>query len=174
MRLFFQVAPTSILREFARFVSSVLYSGRLLPAPGTIGSIEVALIWWWITTSSPSISAFLIAATLAVLSLLVGYAALLVHFSVGPGPKDDDWGDPGWVIIDEWVGMSISLLPIVSGDPVGAICAFALFRLFDIWKPWVISKVQDIPGAWGVLLDDILAGGCAALLCWLGAIVGML
>jgi len=44
------------------------------------------------------------------------------------------------------------------------VLAFVLFRIFDIWKPWVINKSQLLPSGWGVLVDDILAGIVAGAL----------
>ncbi|HEX4849940.1 MAG TPA: phosphatidylglycerophosphatase A, partial [Puia sp.] len=71
---------------------------------------------------------------------------------------DKVWGnDNPKVVIDELAGMSLSLLwlPIKPGYLLGA---FLLFRLFDIWKPLFIKKMERFPGGWGVMLDDLLAG----------------
>ena len=38
------------------------------------------------------------------------------------------------------------------------LCAFALFRLFDIWKPFPADRAESLPGAWGIMLDDLVAG----------------
>ena len=43
---------------------------------------------------------------------------------------------------------------------------FLLFRLFDIWKPGLVDAAQDLPGGWGVVMDDVLAGLLAALITW--------
>jgi phosphatidylglycerophosphatase A len=45
-----------------------------------------------------------------------------------------------------------------------AVLAFVLFRIFDVWKPWIIDKSQHLPSGWGVLTDDILAGIFAGIL----------
>ena len=52
--------------------------------------------------------------------------------------------------------------------PVAArlVTHFLLFRLFDIWKPGVVDAAQRLPGGWGVVMDDVLAGLLAALLAW--------
>ena len=69
--------------------------------------------------------------------------------------------DPGEVVIDELVGVWIALLPLGAGQwswP-GLVWAFALFRLFDIWKPWPVHASENwLPAGWGIMLDDILAG----------------
>ena len=69
--------------------------------------------------------------------------------------------DPGEVVIDELAGVWIALLPLGAGQwswP-GLVWAFALFRLFDIWKPWPVHASENwLPAGWGIMLDDILAG----------------
>ena len=65
--------------------------------------------------------------------------------------------DPHCVVIDEVVGMQIVLL---SATPTmaGLVAAFALFRIFDVWKPFPIDRLQSLPGGWGIVVDDMLAG----------------
>ena len=65
--------------------------------------------------------------------------------------------DPSEVVIDEAVGMGISLfmLPYSFGL---YLLAFVLFRIFDIFKPSFIYQIQELPGGWGIMLDDVLAG----------------
>jgi phosphatidylglycerophosphatase A len=69
------------------------------------------------------------------------------------------WGeDPSKVVIDEMVGVWIALLAAPQGNIGYAIVAFILFRLFDIFKPLGIRKMEDFKGGIGVMMDDILAG----------------
>jgi phosphatidylglycerophosphatase A len=49
------------------------------------------------------------------------------------------------------------------------VAAFALFRLFDIWKPWPIRALQKLPGGWGVVIDDLAAGLLSAVVLWAGS-----
>jgi phosphatidylglycerophosphatase A len=61
------------------------------------------------------------------------------------------------IVIDEIVGMSVALL----GLPLGAgtaIAGFALFRALDILKPWPVKAFERLPGGWGVMGDDLVAG----------------
>ena len=70
--------------------------------------------------------------------------------------------DPSFVVIDEVAGQWIALLP-AGLDPVLFVAGFLAFRLFDIWKPWPVSWAdRDVPGALGVMLDDLIAGAYAA------------
>ena len=71
--------------------------------------------------------------------------------------------DPGVIVIDEVAGMMVSvlLLPRTLGVLV---CAFLLFRLFDIWKPFPAREAQALRGGFGVVVDDLIAGVYALVL----------
>ena len=65
--------------------------------------------------------------------------------------------DPSEVVIDEAVGMGISLF-MLPHSLVLYLLAFFLFRFMDIFKPSFIYRIQNLPGGWGIMLDDVLAG----------------
>ena len=71
--------------------------------------------------------------------------------------------DPGVIVIDEVAGMMVSvlLLPRTLGV---LLCAFLLFRLFDIWKPFPAGEAQALRGGFGVMVDDLVAGVYALVL----------
>jgi phosphatidylglycerophosphatase A len=71
--------------------------------------------------------------------------------------------DPGVIVIDEVAGMMVAvlLLPRTLGV---LLCAFFLFRLFDIWKPFPADKAQSLRGGFGVMVDDLIAGVYALVL----------
>ena len=71
--------------------------------------------------------------------------------------------DDGRIVIDEAAGMGLALLAAPRTWPAAAI-AFALFRVFDIFKPPPLGRLQRVRGGWGVMLDDLGAGAAAALL----------
>ena len=72
--------------------------------------------------------------------------------------------DSGMIVIDEVVGVWIALIPAIL-TPASILTAFVLFRFFDILKPWPISWLdKKCGGAWGVMLDDVLAGIFAAII----------
>jgi phosphatidylglycerophosphatase A len=73
--------------------------------------------------------------------------------------------DPGFVVIDEVAGQWIALIA-VRPDWRHALFALLLFRLFDIWKPWPIRKLEALPDGTGIMLDDV-AAGALALVCGL-------
>ena len=65
--------------------------------------------------------------------------------------------DPGFVVIDEVIGQWIALLLSPAGWRHGLI-ALALFRLFDITKPFPVRRLERLPGGWGIVFDDVAAG----------------
>jgi phosphatidylglycerophosphatase A len=96
-------------------------------------------------------------AALAIV-LIVGVAA------AGKTEKDLGIKDPSCVVIDEVLGMGVALLWVPRTWPF-LIMGLVLFRIFDIWKPPPIKKLEKLPGGWGIMLDDLLAGLYACL--WL-------
>src|SRR5262249_9177012 len=84
--------------------------------------------------------------------------------------------DDGRITVDEVAGMLLSLvwLPAL---PVVMASGFLLFRLFDIWKPWPASRAEHLPGGFGVMADDLVAGLFANLvgqLLWRVVLPGVL
>ena len=76
------------------------------------------------------------------------------------------WGEDPWgVVVDEMGGAWIPLLIVAANDPFWLmLLAFVLFRLFDIFKPLGIRKMEDFKGGTGVMMDDILAGIYSSIL----------
>jgi phosphatidylglycerophosphatase A len=66
--------------------------------------------------------------------------------------------DPGLVVVDEVIGqwLTIAAAPVINWKSV--LAAFVLFRLFDIWKPPPVRQLESLPGGWGIVADDIMAG----------------
>ena len=93
------------------------------------------------------------------LLLFIGMILLFLYLGViATDHLEKEWGkDPSKVVMDEVIGVWIALL-FVPVTWVNLLLAFALFRLFDIWKPLFIRKLEAIKGGWGVMLDDVLAG----------------
>ena len=127
--------------------------GKLPKAPGTWGSLAAFLPWFFIRgLSLPLYLAFV--------------AALFVagFFASGAAEKIMDRPDPGCIVIDEIVGMLITLT-LAPAHPAAWLLAFILFRLFDIFKPFPVSWLdRHIHGGMGIMLDDVMAG-IYALIC---------
>lgn len=130
-------------------------------APGTAGSLLACLLLWWLHQIWPSHFSgnwqqahWLL--LLIVLFLLAGVWAA--------NKLQTTWGkDPSRIVIDEIAGMLISMLAVPVNITNLAI-SVVLFRIFDIWKPLGIRKIDQMNGGWGVMLDDVAAGGVAAVL----------
>lgn len=139
---------------------SVLWVGKCPKASGTMGSIAgVAL-------GLPIL--YLSSQTLFLLSVFVGLFAIKqvnIYEARNEG-KEGFSHDEGWIVIDEvvgvWIALSIACFGEVSVIGVGS--AFVLFRVFDIWKPSLIGKIdREAKGGLGVVGDDALAGIIAGL-----------
>lgn len=122
--------------------------GRLRPGPGTWGSAAVLP------------AALLGPAACLGLALVV---ALVGWWGTRGALAESGAEDPGWIVVDEAAGMLLALAGLagIGGWP-GVLLAFAGFRLLDILKPWPVSWADGLPGATGVMLDDILAGAMVA------------
>lgn len=114
-------------------------------APGTAGSL-LMLIIIYILNPMP-----------VWLLLLILFVLFWIGVFTGTQLEYDLGHDPSLVVIDEIVGMGISLL-FVPGDWRLFLAAFVLFRLFDIVKPPPIDSLQKLPGGFGIMLDDVVAG----------------
>lgn len=139
--------------NWPRLIASGFGCGRARFAPGTVGSavalaLGAAMLHWW----PPALPLAALAAYLG--GLWAVKAAKAEH-------------DPGWVVIDEFAGQWIAMLPLGVPGPIGLAAAFVLFRLLDIVKPGPIKLAEMQGGARGVMDDDVVAGAVAALLLWM-------
>lgn len=127
--------------------------GLVPKAPGTAGSLAAALLapWLFLPLALPW------RLTLAVAIFFFG-AWCASRAEIALGRKD-----PGSVVIDELLGQWLAYLPLATASPVELGLGFALFRLFDITKPPPIRSAEKwLPGGYGVMLDDVIAGLFAA------------
>ena len=112
---------------------------------------------WWV------VSAYGMYGLLGMFVLLIPLACWSTFVAL-PGMQDKD---PGWVVIDEWLGQWLTLLlilPLLGATWWSFGLAFATFRLFDIWKPGWIRHVEHMgPAWWSIHADDLLAALYAGL-----------
>ena len=130
-----------------------LYSGNFPKAPGTAGSLLAVLL-------GVGISRFISMETLVLLTILVTMIALkqINVFEANGGEHDDSR-----IVVDEVIGIWIALI-LSSTTWIQIILSFVFFRLFDIWKPSLIGKIdRNVKGGWGVMGDDMLAGVIAGI-----------
>lgn len=148
-----------------KLVATFLYVGLLRPAPGTWGSAAAIPVIYLLHR----FAGFPGVAMAGVAVFLIGWWAT-ARYTRGTGIHD-----PSEVVIDEVAGMFVTLAPVSAGlwfagvpgevfPYPGWVAGFALFRLFDIWKPGPIGWADRRGDPLGVMLDDIIAGVFAAII----------
>jgi phosphatidylglycerophosphatase A len=117
------------------------------------------------------------------LGLLTLFLILVSIATSGLVEKQTGTSDPSFIVIDEWAGMWLALWParrmvIEAFNEAGwkyalaaMLASFLLFRLFDIWKPWPVRRLEKMPGGWGVTMDDVAAGVLAGLVLYCAQLV---
>ena len=126
-------------------IATVLGVGYLPAAPGT-----------WATVVGVAI-AYYLGSNLAFYSILTLVLLILGIITTGIVEKQANRKDPGFLVIDEVVGIMIALWGLPQLWSV-MICGFFLFRAFDMFKIYPINKLEAQPGGWGIMLDDCMAG----------------
>lgn len=136
---------------------TVFYTGLSPKAPGTVGSLLALILGLALLT-------FMSVSNLFMLSVLITVIAVK---QIDAYEKEVGEHDSKEIVIDELVGMwiALSVCNITMDNMLYmAPLAFVYFRLFDIWKPSIIGKIDEkIEGGWGVMGDDIIAGIAAGV-----------
>ena len=167
---------------FTTLVVTFFGSGMSPKAPGTMGSLAAAIVAYpmafFFQSHLGQDEVLYIGGTNfgIFISLTFLAAALFVFFAAIPfvkkAMKDTGTEDPGWIVIDEVCGifMTLAFVPsdFIVAQPWILAVAFGLFRFFDILKPLGIHKMEKLPGAWGVMADDLLGGLYAGLVIAIG------
>ncbi|MCY4413762.1 MAG: phosphatidylglycerophosphatase A [Alphaproteobacteria bacterium] len=122
------------------------------PAPGTCASVLTCLVIWLCEGVHP---------LALLLTLLLGLWSTQHYL------KQTKTKDPSCVVIDEVMGMLVTFLGVTLSWQKMLI-GLCLFRVLDITKPWLIKRVERLPGAYGVMADDILAGMCSMFFLQIG------
>ena len=140
------------MTRLAVFVATVGYSGYFPVAPGTVGSaaglVFYLLVWW---SQSVVVEVGLIV-VLFLVGIWAGTTAERYFGGIDPGP----------IVIDEVVGMLITLAFIPVGLS-GALVGFFMFRVFDVIKPYPAGRLERLHGGLGVMADDAMAAVYANL-----------
>jgi phosphatidylglycerophosphatase A len=136
-------------------LATALGVGHIPFASGTFGS-AVGLVLWWLMPASSAWQGLLIVA----LFVLGSWAADVAE-------RRFERTDPSQVVIDEVLGMWITLFLNPVGW-AGAVAAFLLFRIFDILKPFPADRFERLPGGVGVMADDAMAAVYANLMLRVG------
>jgi len=139
---------------FSELLGTLFYIGYFPWFPGTVASFVAAVGIKFVYPFEPTLLLEL------PLLLSVIFTGVFVSDKI---EKQRGQEDPKYVVIDEVAGMMLTvfMLPKTLSVVFGG---FVLFRIFDIWKPWIIFRVQRLSNGWGVMMDDILAGLAALIL----------
>ncbi|CAM2066808.1 Phosphatidylglycerophosphatase A [Sulfidibacter corallicola] len=139
-------------------VATVCGVGLSPIAPGTVGSAAALLLIWLFYPAYGWAQVLLLFAVTALACYSANWLAEAL-----------DTKDPSLVVVDELAGMLATFLFIPQPyDWKVLIAGFLLFRLFDIWKPWPVNRLERLPGGFGIVLDDVMAGFYATSLLHLG------
>ncbi|TCD47686.1 phosphatidylglycerophosphatase A [Chlorobium sp. N1] len=135
----------------ARALSTCFWSGYFPVAPGTVASLLAVVLYWFVPLLQQPLWLGVGVAVSAVLGIWSG------------GVMEEHAGeDPSEVVLDELSGQWLALLLLPAGF-LPALLAFFFFRLYDILKPGPVDMAQRLPGGWGIMADDLLAGALANL-----------
>ena len=139
-------------QRVSRFIASVFGIGHIPLLPGTLASLAGLLFYAFYGGS-------LGAGILGWIALITVIGWIASHLAL----KGEVDPDPSWIVIDEVIGMLVTFCFIPIRWPF-LLLGFCLFRFFDIVKPFPVDRLERIPGASGVLLDDVGAGVYANLI----------
>jgi len=143
-----------VLTHPAGWIASGFGIGLAPVAAGTFGSLAALVPWWlWLRHLPPATYLGVVALAFAIGVWAGGWVIEKTRIE-----------DPGVVVWDEFIGQWLALTPMLlaPSDWRWMLAGFALFRLFDIWKPWPVRWAdQRLHGGFGAMLDDLLAGAYA-------------
>jgi len=141
------------MKHFSKIVATFFGIGYFPLAPGTLASLLIVLLYKFYLHRLGWGHYLLMLAVL----FIVGAMTSTVH------AVHKNMNDPRCIVIDEVMGQLLVCFRLSPDWPV-LIAGFLLFRFFDILKPFVIKKAESIPDGWGIMMDDVAAGLCAAIL----------
>jgi phosphatidylglycerophosphatase A len=145
------VDKPSLLSRLATFLATGFGSGYSPFAPGTAGSLVGLVLLFPLRRLGmiPEVGAILLFTGLGIAA--GGHVARRLGLE-----------DPSIVVVDEIVGMWVSLF-LIPLTPLTAFSGFVLFRIMDVFKPYPARQFESLPGGWGIMADDLMAGVYANL-----------
>lgn len=132
--------------SIAKLIATFFYVGLIPIGPGTFGTLATIPLFYFLSFSP----LYLYLAITVVIILISVWASSIAEEIFGKT-------DPGQVVADEVCGFLVTMIlvpPTISNIFLG----FLLFRLFDIAKPYPTRKFESLPGGWGIVMDDVMAG----------------
>ncbi len=156
---------------FTKLIATGLYSGYIPWASGTFGTLVGILFYLLPGAENPVVLLSMIVVGLFAGVFTSGQVADIVGNKLTRSaeltkatfqPGKHETADPSIVVIDEIVGIWISLL-FLPKSAIAITIAFVAFRVFDIIKPPPALQLERIPNGWGIMLDDVVAGAYAGI-----------
>ena len=138
--------------NFWHIASTFFFIGKFPISPGSLASLITLLLWLFVP-----------------LNHLLQFLTLTFLFFIGIIASKKiatkmNQEDPSEIVIDEVVGMGITLF-MLPHEIILYLIGFIAFRIFDIFKPSFIYTIQKLPHGWGIMLDDVISGIFAWLIC---------
>ena len=149
--------PQTFLERLILFLAQGCGLGWSRLGPGTAGSFGAVLLAWPLKLMLPHPLAYL-----AMVIVVVCFGIWICHEAT----RILAVKDPGSVVFDE-IAAVLLIYVAVPWTWWSAIAGFVLFRVLDISKPWPIRVLERMPGGWGIMADDLYAGGAVGLVLWL-------
>lgn len=147
--------PADVALRVAKPLATLAGLGYTPVAPGTAGSLGAMAL----AAALAGYGAWKAAHFAALAAIALFPAVWAARVTAG----DCGQRDPGKVVIDEAVGQWVTLAGATSINWKSALAAFFLFRLLDVWKPFPARHAERLPGGWGIVADDVVAGLYGAL-----------
>jgi phosphatidylglycerophosphatase A len=144
-------APLKPAPLWATLVATFFGAGRLQPGPGTWASLATVILWALASSQIPLASRTWATIVAAAVVTLIGIPAA-TRVARSSGLKD-----PQFVVIDEVAGQLVTLIAVPLGWK-SFLAGLILFRVFDIWKPFPIRRLERLPEGAGIVVDDLGAG----------------
>jgi len=151
----------AVLHSLKKLIATLFFTGYAPLAPATVGSALVAVIYFFFFSSLEVVEWLIVLTTVFFVGVYTAHG------------MEREWGkDPGRVVIDEAVGylVTVAFLPHSLGL---AIAGFFVFRILDIAKPLPARQLESLPGGWGIVVDDVIAGIYGNLLLRIGVELGV-
>lgn len=147
-----------MISKLAKLIASFFYVGFIPLIPGTFGSLAAFAIYFPLLQYGNDWRIYG-----ACIIFVVGIGIWASH----KAQQDAGIEDPSFVVIDEVAGQLITLF-LVPFSWYAVLAGFVLFRILDIIKPAPARKAEDLPGGWGIMMDDVIAGVYGNILLSLG------
>ena len=152
----------AFVRAVFRIIATGLWTGFFPVAPGTAGSILALAIYAAVPGFAPTGDVPVGASVPSAAAILVILWVMILAVPAASASEREFGHDGGPIVIDEVVGQWIAVAGLPA-TPAVLIGGLLLFRIFDIFKPFPAGRSQRLPGGWGVVADDVIAGIYAAI-----------